>query len=70
MQQEIDTVIGQESCPTMENRKFLLFTDAVIHEVQRFLDIVPFSLPHYTLQDVSFRGYTIPKVTLQDNIKG
>ncbi|XP_070685957.1 cytochrome P450 2G1-like [Pempheris klunzingeri] len=64
MQQEIDTVIGEASYPTMENRKSLPFTDAVIHEVQRFLDIVPFSVPHYTLQDVSFRGYTIPKDTL------
>ncbi|KAM7412668.1 hypothetical protein PAMA_020172 [Pampus argenteus] len=64
MQQEIDSVIGRQCCPTMENRKFLPFTDAVIHEVQRFLDIVPFSLPHYTLQDISFRGYTIPKDTV------
>ncbi|KAJ4928130.1 hypothetical protein JOQ06_015927 [Pogonophryne albipinna] len=63
MQHEIDTVIGQ-SCPSMENRKSLPFTDAVIHEVQRFLDIVPFSLPHYALHDISFRGYTIPKDTV------
>ncbi|KAI9542204.1 hypothetical protein NQZ68_022257 [Dissostichus eleginoides] len=48
----------------MENRKSLPFTDAVIHEVQRFLDIVPFSLPHYALHDISFRGYTIPKDTV------
>ncbi|KAM6987522.1 LOW QUALITY PROTEIN: cytochrome P450 2Y3 [Tautogolabrus adspersus] len=64
MQQEIDTVIGQNRCPNMEDRKSLPFTDAVIHEVQRFLDIVPLSLPHYALQDISFRGYTIPKGTI------
>ncbi|XP_061916522.1 cytochrome P450 2F3-like [Entelurus aequoreus] len=64
MQQEIDDVIGRERCPNMEDRKSMPFTDAVIHEVQRFLDIVPFSLPHYTLHDVSFRGYTIPKDTI------
>lgn len=64
MQQEIDTVIGQDRCPRMEDRKSLPYTDAVIHEVQRFLDLVPFSLPHYALQHISFRGYTIPKVLL------
>ncbi|XP_067362717.1 cytochrome P450 2G1-like [Channa argus] len=64
MQQEIDTVIGRERCANMEDRKSLPFTDAVIHEVQRFLDIVPFSVPHYALKDILFRGYTIPKDTI------
>uniref|UniRef100_A0A3Q1I3B2 Cytochrome P450, family 2, subfamily Y, polypeptide 3 n=2 Tax=Anabas testudineus TaxID=64144 RepID=A0A3Q1I3B2_ANATE len=64
MQQEIDTVIGRERCPNMEDRKSLPFTDAVIHEVQRFLDLTPFSVPHYALKDISFRGYTIPKDTV------
>ncbi|KAM4566739.1 cytochrome P450 2Y3 [Odontesthes bonariensis] len=64
MQQEIDTVIGKDRCPSMEDRKSLPFSDAAIHEVQRFLDLVPYSLPHYTLQDVSFRAYTIPKDTV------
>ncbi|XP_077396349.1 cytochrome P450 2F3-like [Festucalex cinctus] len=64
MQQEIDAVIGRERCVNMDDRKSLPFTDAVIHEVQRFLDIVPFSLPHYALRDISFRGYTIPKNTI------
>uniref|UniRef100_A0A3P9PZN7 Cytochrome P450 2F5-like n=1 Tax=Poecilia reticulata TaxID=8081 RepID=A0A3P9PZN7_POERE len=62
MQEEIDSVIGRERCPNMEDRKSLPFSDAVIHEIQRFLDIVPFSLPHYALEDISFRGYTIPEV--------
>ncbi|XP_035857167.1 cytochrome P450 2F3-like isoform X2 [Sander lucioperca] len=64
MQQEIDTVIEQERLPYMEDRKSLPFTDAVLHEIQRLLDIVPMSIPHYALQDISFRGYTIPKATL------
>uniref|UniRef100_A0A3Q3MMV8 Cytochrome P450, family 2, subfamily Y, polypeptide 3 n=1 Tax=Mastacembelus armatus TaxID=205130 RepID=A0A3Q3MMV8_9TELE len=64
MQHEIDVVIGKNRCPNMEDRKSLPFTDAVIHEVQRFLDIVPFSVPHHALHDISFRGYTIPKDTV------
>uniref|UniRef100_A0A3B4AQ67 Uncharacterized protein n=1 Tax=Periophthalmus magnuspinnatus TaxID=409849 RepID=A0A3B4AQ67_9GOBI len=62
MQEEIDPVIGQERSPNMDDRKSLPFCDAVIHEVQRFIDLVPFSLPHYALKDITFRGYTIPKV--------
>ncbi|KAM3874748.1 cytochrome P450 2Y3 [Diretmus argenteus] len=64
MQHEIDGVIGQERPPNMEDRKSLPFTDAVIHEVQRFLDIVPMNLPHYANKDIAFRGYTIPKGTV------
>ncbi|XP_068440342.1 cytochrome P450 2F3-like [Clinocottus analis] len=64
MQKEIDGVIRQGCSPSMENRKSLPFTDAVIHEVHRFLDIIPFSLPHYALHDISFRGFTIPKDTI------
>ena len=62
MQKEIDTVIGTERNPLMQDRKALPFTDAVIHEVQRYLDLVPLSLPHYATHDISFRGYAIPKV--------
>ncbi|CAL8374768.1 unnamed protein product [Gadus morhua 'NCC'] len=64
MQQEIASVIGSERCPNMEDRKSLPFTDAVIHEVQRLLDIVPMNGPHYAEHDISFRGYDIPKGTM------
>ncbi|KAL6467708.1 hypothetical protein MHYP_G00233850 [Metynnis hypsauchen] len=64
MQKEIDTVIGTKRNPLMQDRKALPFTDAVIHEVQRYLDLVPLSLPHYATHDISFRGYAIPKGTV------
>ncbi|XP_066507984.1 cytochrome P450 2G1-like [Hoplias malabaricus] len=64
MQKEIDTVIGQDRSPAMDDRKSLPFTDAVIHEVQRYIDLVPLNVPHYALRDITFRGYTIPKDTV------
>ncbi|XP_036393035.1 cytochrome P450 2F2-like [Megalops cyprinoides] len=64
VQLEIDSVIGRERGPAMEDRKSLPFTDAVIHEVQRFLDIAPLNIPHYAIRDIVFRGYSIPKGTV------
>uniref|UniRef100_A0A3P8TCR4 Cytochrome P450, family 2, subfamily Y, polypeptide 3 n=1 Tax=Amphiprion percula TaxID=161767 RepID=A0A3P8TCR4_AMPPE len=64
MQQEIDTVVGRNRCPYMEDRKSLPFTDAVIHEIQRCMDIIPLGVPRYAVQDISFRDYTLPKGTL------
>ncbi|XP_072524662.1 cytochrome P450 2G1-like isoform X2 [Salminus brasiliensis] len=63
MQKEIETVIGGERSPVMQDRKALPFTDAVIHEVQRYLDLVPLSLPHCATHSFSFRGFAIPEVS-------
>ncbi|MBN3290235.1 CP2BB protein, partial [Polypterus senegalus] len=62
--QEIDSVIGRERPPFVEDRKNMPFTEAMIHEIQRFIDLLPLSLPHATTQDISFRGYNIPAKTV------
>ncbi|XP_063794655.1 cytochrome P450 2A11-like [Pseudophryne corroboree] len=61
--EEIDQVIGQERSPKIEDRNHMPFTEAVIHEIQRFIDLLPMSLPRKTTRDIKYRGYSIPKHT-------
>ncbi|XP_016121937.1 cytochrome P450 2K1-like, partial [Sinocyclocheilus grahami] len=62
VQDEIDRVIGERQ-PVVEDRKNFSYTDAVIHETQRFANIVPISVPRQTTCDVHLNGYLIKKGT-------
>ncbi|XP_077654803.1 cytochrome P450 2D4-like isoform X3 [Urocitellus parryii] len=64
VQQEIDEVIGQVRQPEMGDQDHMPFTMAVIHEVQRFGDLVPLGLPHSTTRDIELQGFFIPKGTM------
>ncbi|NP_001161347.1 cytochrome P450 2C50 isoform 2 [Mus musculus] len=63
VQEEIEHVIGKHRRPCMQDRSHMPYTDAMIHEVQRFIDLVPNSLPHEVTCDIKFRNYFIPKGT-------
>ncbi|XP_062959206.1 cytochrome P450 2C9-like isoform X2 [Cynocephalus volans] len=63
VQEEIDRVVGRHRIPCMQDRSFMPYTDAVVHEVQRYIDLVPNSAPHAVTRDIKFRNYLIPKGT-------
>ncbi|XP_075057346.1 cytochrome P450 2K1-like [Mixophyes fleayi] len=62
VQDEISRVVGSAKL-SHSQRGQMPFTNAVIHEIQRFSDILPLNLPHETTRDVAFKGYVIPKGT-------
>ncbi|KAM6350619.1 LOW QUALITY PROTEIN: uncharacterized protein FN964_007599 [Alca torda] len=63
IQEEMNHVIEPGKLPKLEDRKKMPYTDAVIHEIQRFANIVPMGVSRSTPTDVNFHGYVIPKGT-------
>ena len=64
VQEEIHHVVGRNRSPCMQDRSHMPYTDAMIHEVQRFISLIPTNLPHAVTCDTKFRNYIIPKVSL------
>ncbi|XP_075389841.1 cytochrome P450 2C23-like [Tenrec ecaudatus] len=61
--EEIDRVIGHKQSPCTMDRTKLPYTEAVLHEIQRFITLLPCNLPHSVTKDTEFRSYVIPKGT-------
>ncbi|KAM5320642.1 cytochrome P450 2C23-like isoform 2-T2 [Glossophaga mutica] len=61
--EEIDRVIGRNQSPSMKDKTKMPYTEAVLHEIQRYITLLPCSVPHAVIQDTKFRQYVIPKGT-------
>ncbi|XP_062959345.1 cytochrome P450 2C20-like isoform X2 [Cynocephalus volans] len=64
VQEEIDHVVGRHRSPCMQDKSRMPYTDAVVHEIQRYIDLVPNNVPHAVTCDIKFRNYLIPKGTI------
>ncbi|XP_007956992.1 cytochrome P450 2C42-like [Orycteropus afer afer] len=63
VQEEIDHVVGRHRIPCMQDRGRMPYTNAVLHEIQRYADIASTILPHMVTRDTKFRNYLIPRGT-------
>ncbi|XP_053571432.1 cytochrome P450 2C20 isoform X2 [Bombina bombina] len=63
VQQEIDQVTGSLRFAGIKDREHLPYTNAVIHEVQRLMELASVGIGHAVTEDIQFNGFTIPKGT-------
>ncbi|XP_036993741.2 cytochrome P450 2W1 [Artibeus jamaicensis] len=62
VQEELDRVLGPRRPPRPEDQRSLPYTNAALHEVQRFITLLP-HVPRCTAADTWLRGYLLPKGT-------
>ncbi|CAE6473750.1 unnamed protein product [Rhizoctonia solani] len=55
-QAEIDSVVGRDRIPTLQDRSLLPYTDALVQEVMRMCPPVPLGLSHLATEDIEFHG--------------
>jgi fumagillin biosynthesis cytochrome P450 monooxygenase len=60
-QKEIDTVIGTNTLPGIEDRERLPYVNALAKEAFRWLPVVPMGLSHVADEDIDFKDVHIPK---------
>lgn len=61
VQAELDRVLGPGRLPRLEDQQSLPYTNAVLHEVQRFITLLP-HVPRCVAADTQLGGYLLPKV--------
>ncbi|NXG44563.1 CP2J2 protein, partial [Psilopogon haemacephalus] len=64
VQKELDAVLGRSHLICYEDRKKVPYTNAVIHEIQRYSNIILIALPRQSVKDTQLLGYPVPKNTI------
>ncbi|XP_066211494.1 cytochrome P450 2E1 [Saccopteryx leptura] len=64
LHEEIDRVIGPSRIPAFKDRLEMPYMDAAVHEILRFINLLPINLIHEANHDTTFREYVIPKGTV------
>ncbi|KAG8961321.1 hypothetical protein FRC03_005536 [Tulasnella sp. 419] len=68
-QKEIDSIVGNQRLPRLEDRPALKYVNACIKETQRWRTVTPLGVAHVCEKEDSYGGYRIPKgATLIGNI--
>ncbi|XP_034528213.1 cytochrome P450 2S1 isoform X2 [Ailuropoda melanoleuca] len=63
VREELTRELGAGRAPSLGDRGRLPYTDAVLHEAQRLLALVPMGVPRALTRTTCFRGYTLPQGT-------
>lgn len=62
-------MIGKNRQPKFEDRAKMPYVEAVIHEMQRFGDMIPMGVARRVTKDTKFRDYFLPKVMPEPNLE-
>ncbi|KAL0579343.1 hypothetical protein V5O48_002676 [Marasmius crinis-equi] len=63
-QQQIDTVVGRDRMPNLQDIPNLPYVSAFVTEVMRWRGVGPLSVPHRANTDDYYQGFYIPKDTV------
>ncbi|XP_021506281.1 cytochrome P450 2F3-like [Meriones unguiculatus] len=63
VQEELDATVGRARAPRLEDRARLPYTNAVLHEIQRFISVLPMGLPRALTRDARLRSHVLHKGT-------